>query len=234
ADSSLTVADVDWTRFAEAFTLLRPSPLLHEFTATSEDPAAGATPADETEENTGAELRDRLADAPAAQRQRILLDMVRSTAATVLRHRDPHAIGAGEAFKDLGFDSLMAVEFRDHLNRLTGLRFPVSLVFNFRSLQAVADLLLTELMPEPTAPDDPVSDSRDAEIRGVLAAIPIERLREAGLVDTLLKLAEPTDAVEQSSTERLDSLDDLDAEALIEIALDAARHEASSGETNDR
>ncbi|MCX4792029.1 SDR family NAD(P)-dependent oxidoreductase [Streptomyces sp. NBC_01221] len=233
-DSSLTVADVDWTRFAEAFTLLRPSPLLHEFTATSEDPAAGATPADETEENTGAELRDRLADAPAAQRQRILLDMVRSTAATVLRHRDPHAIGAGEAFKDLGFDSLMAVEFRDHLNRLTGLRFPVSLVFNSRSLQAVADLLLTELMPEPTAPDDPVSDSRDAEIRGVLAAIPIQRLREAGLMDTLLKLAEPTDPVEQSSTERLDSLDDLDAEALIEIALDAARHEASSGETNDR
>ncbi|MFD9545634.1 SDR family NAD(P)-dependent oxidoreductase, partial [Streptomyces sp. NPDC060022] len=231
-DTSLTVADVDWTHFAEAFTLLRPSPLLHEFTGTAEALNAGAPPADEPEANAGAELRQRLADAPAGQRQRILLDMVRATAATVLRHRDPNAIGAGEAFKDLGFDSLMAVEFRDHLNRQTGLSFPVSLVFNFRSLQAVADLLLAELMPEPTAPD--ASDTRDAEIRGVLAAIPIERLREAGLVDTLLKLAEPTGAVEPSSTERLDSLDDLDAEALIEIALDAARHEASSGESNDR
>ncbi|MER5898245.1 beta-ketoacyl reductase, partial [Streptomyces sp. NPDC001876] len=227
-----TVADVDWTRFAEAFTLLRPSPLLHDFTGAAETLNDGATPAVEPEANAGAELRQRLADAPAGQRQRILLDMVRATAATILQHRDPHAIGAGEAFKDLGFDSLMAVEFRDHLNRQTGLSFPVSLVFNFRSLQAVADLLLAELMPEPTAPD--ASGTRDAEIRGVLAAIPIERLREAGLVDTLLKLAEPTGAVEPSSTERLDSLDDLDAEALIEIALDAARHEASSGEANDR
>ncbi|MFD0428358.1 acyl carrier protein [Streptomyces zhihengii] len=86
------------------------------------------------------------------------------------------AIGAGEAFKDLGFDSLMAVEFRDHLNRQTGLNLPVSLVFNFSTLRAVADLLLTELMPEPTAQND--SDAHDAEIRSALASISIERLRK--------------------------------------------------------
>ncbi|MFC5905108.1 type I polyketide synthase [Streptomyces zhihengii] len=238
-DESLAVADVDWTRFAEAFTLMRPSPLLQEFTEQAADaPAAGAAGAGRPDADAGAELRQRLADAPAGQRQRILLDMVRRTATTVLRHRDVQAIGAGEAFKDLGFDSLMAVEFRDHLNRQTGLNLPVSLVFNFSTLRAVADLLLTELMPEPTAQND--SDAHDAEIRSALASISIERLREAGLVDTLLKLADPAGAVEHPSAESLgsldalDALDDLDAEALINIALDAARHDANSGEANDR
>ena len=190
-DSGLTVADVDWTRFAEAFTLMRPSPLLRELAEATDAPTTGPAAVTESDASASAELRQQLADAPATQRQRILLDMVRATAATVLRHRDPYAIGAGEAFRS-GFDSLMAVEFRDHLNRQTGLRFPVSLVFNFRSPQAVAELLLAELAPEQTAQDD--SGLRDAEIRSVLASISIARLREAGLVDTLLKLADSTGA----------------------------------------
>ncbi|NGO72500.1 beta-ketoacyl reductase, partial [Streptomyces boncukensis] len=242
-DSGLTVADVDWPRFAEAFTVIRPSRLLDGFAEAADAATPDSAAADaESEASTGAELRQQLADAPAAQRQRILLDMVRAAVATVLRHRDPSAIGAETAFKDLGFDSLMAVEFRDHLNRQTGLKFPVSLVFNFRSPQTVAELLLAELLPERAAQDD--SDPRDAEIRSALAAIPIARLREAGLMDTLLKLADPTGTTESApapasasasaSAESPDSLDDLDTESLIEIALDAARHDASPGETDDR
>jgi acyl carrier protein len=238
-ESGLTIADVDWSTFAEAFTVMRPSPLL---TALPEAAYALASNSALAEPGgggggsgtaAGAELRQRLAETPAAQRQRILLDLVRTAAATVLRHPDPYAIGAGQAFKDLGFDSLMAVEFRDHLNRETGLRLPVGLVFNFRSPQAVAAMLLTDLAPEPTASED--SDPRDADIRRALTAIPIARLRESGLMDALLKLADTNGDGEPASNERLDSLDDLDADALIHIALDAGRREdAHSGEADDQ
>ncbi|GAB3085375.1 type I polyketide synthase [Micromonospora schwarzwaldensis] len=142
-DTAVVVADVDWERFAASFTARRPSPLLTGIPEAAADRAA--TPA--ADADAPAALRDRLAAAGPAERDRILLDLVRAEAATVLGHRTPAAVRAGRGFLDLGFDSLTAVELRNRLTAGTGLALPTTLVFDHPTPAALAEHLGRELRP---------------------------------------------------------------------------------------
>ncbi|MFC3991230.1 SDR family NAD(P)-dependent oxidoreductase [Actinoplanes siamensis] len=107
--------------------------------------AAGADP------DTGSSWARRLAQLPAQDRAQAVLDAVRETVALVLGYGPGVEVAAGRAFKDAGFDSLTAVEFRNRLNELTGLRLPSTLVFDSPSPQAVADFLLDQLQASGSA-----------------------------------------------------------------------------------
>ncbi|WP_327259566.1 type I polyketide synthase [Streptomyces sp. NBC_01240] len=123
-ESGLTVADIDWPTFTASFTAIRPSRLLADLPeATTPDTPTSAD--DDT-----ASLRRQVEEAPAAQRRQVVLDVVRTHAAAVLGHADGESVEAGRAFRDLGFDSLMAVEVRNRLQSVTGLRLPATLVFD--------------------------------------------------------------------------------------------------------
>ncbi|WP_443072950.1 type I polyketide synthase [Streptomyces sp. S465] len=151
-ETAVTVADIDWERLAPGFTASRPSPLLLELpevrTALEAEGRRAATTGGGADESA---LARRLGEAPAAERERILLDLVRSAVAAVLGHSDAEAVEADRAFRELGFDSLTAVELRNRLNTVTGLRLPPTLVYDYPSSSALAAHLRTEILGEESA-----------------------------------------------------------------------------------
>ncbi|WP_433689261.1 type I polyketide synthase [Micromonospora carbonacea] len=179
-DTSVVVADVAWDRFAASFTALRPSPLLGGI------PEAGAAGRPETPppSDSGApqRLRDRLAAAGDTERDRILLDLVRGTAAAVLGHGSPAAIRAARGFLDLGFDSLTAVELRNRLTAETGLALPSTLVFDHPTPAALAEHLRAELVPHGAATPVVAEIERLDEL---LRTVPGERRGDAEITRRL-------------------------------------------------
>ncbi|WP_344599133.1 phosphopantetheine-binding protein, partial [Streptomyces violaceusniger] len=99
------------------------------------------------------EWRDRVAMVVPEERERLVLDLVRTHVATVLGRTDPHGIEEKRALKELGFDSLTAVELRNQLSNVTGLRLPTTLVFDHPTPAAIANVLLNQIdgAPQTTA-----------------------------------------------------------------------------------
>ncbi|MDT8909785.1 beta-ketoacyl reductase [Amycolatopsis sp. PS_44_ISF1] len=184
AEKFVAVADLDWAAFVPAFTSVRPSPLFADLPeAKAILQAAGDDSADG---DTAASLADSLRAVPDAEQNRVLLKLVRGHASTVLGHGGAEGIGPRQAFQEVGFDSLAAVNLRNSLHTVTGLKLPATLIFDYPTPEALVGYLRVELLRDPADG----ADSREDDLRRVLASVPFARFKEAGVLDALVALAE--------------------------------------------
>jgi acyl transferase domain-containing protein/SAM-dependent methyltransferase len=119
-------------------------PILRGLTGTTPKPAPPPEPAAPAAPAAGSSgsLLDRLAAAQPDQRRDVLLRVIGEQIAAILPGHEPGPLAADTGFAELGFDSLTAVELRNRLDAATGLRLPVTLVFDQATSGALAGHLL--------------------------------------------------------------------------------------------
>ncbi|MEV6646536.1 type I polyketide synthase [Amycolatopsis sp. NPDC051371] len=156
----VAVADVDWAVFATTVPtarLLDDLPEARRALTTVEKP----------------DLRAKLDTLTGPERERALLDLVRAEVAAVLGYASPSTVDPGLAFKELGLDSLTAVELRNGLAAVTGLSLPATLGFDYATPAALARHLGRELGPaDPAAAAEAELD----RIEAAFAALTAEQL----------------------------------------------------------
>jgi acyl carrier protein len=163
-------------------------------------------------------LAARLRGLSPAEQHNLLLQLVCAQVAIVLGGLSGGDVDPDQTFQDLGFDSLTAVELRNRLKTTTGLALSPTLIFDYPTPTAVARHLLENFQGADTS-DPGVSDDG---VRQILTAIPISRLREAGILDTLLGLADsPGSAATTEAEIPTDgSIDSMDVETLVKHVTD--------------
>jgi acyl carrier protein len=206
ADAALTVMDVDWARLASSSeaAYIRELPLVRDLPEIRRS-ARAASSVGAVAPMEG-ELVGRLAGLNREEQERVLRDVVRSEAAAVLGHASAEAVSDRHSFKDLGFDSLTAVELRNRLAAASGVRLPATLVFDYPNPVALAAWLRSELVQDGAAAvpvlaeldrleaallggsmDEPVWEQAADRLRRLLDAVgsrtagPSRRRREAEL-----------------------------------------------------
>ncbi|MEW2511330.1 type I polyketide synthase [Streptomyces sp. NPDC046870] len=180
-DTTVTVADVDWSAFAPAFTATRPSALLSAL------PEARRGTAGPAEPGAADGFAEKLAGLTGGERERALQELVCGQAAAVLGYGGADAVEPTTAFRDLGFDSLTSVDLRNRISGAAGVPLPATLIFDYATPAALAKYLGTELAGADTSVDSVLADlERVAARLGDLTAEDIEQGRITTRLQALL------------------------------------------------
>jgi acyl transferase domain-containing protein/NADPH:quinone reductase-like Zn-dependent oxidoreductase/acyl carrier protein len=135
----------------------------------------------------------RIAAAPPTERLAAAIAALQNIAGEVLHQPDAEAISPGQPLRDLGLDSLMAVELRNHIVSATEVVLPMTALFDYPTLADLARHILERLEPgtDGAAPE-PVSRVTDHGAEPI--AIVGMALRLPGAADTPQALFEMLDA----------------------------------------
>jgi acyl transferase domain-containing protein/acyl-CoA synthetase (AMP-forming)/AMP-acid ligase II/acyl carrier protein len=131
-------------------------------------------------------LARRLQGVPQGERAAVVLDVVRAHAATALGHPSLEAVAPDRTFDELGVDSLRALEIREGLAEVSGLRLPATLAFDFPTPAAVAEFMVTELERVSRPPIDALLDSIERSLGSILADENVRARVESRLLPLLM------------------------------------------------
>ncbi|WP_409234498.1 type I polyketide synthase [Streptomyces sp. PA5.6] len=149
-------------------------------------------------------LRKSLGAMSDAEREEALLDLVCTHIAAVLGYDAATPVNATQGLRELGFDSLTAVELRNRLSTATGLKLPATFVFDHPNPAELAAHLRQELAPRAA---DPLADvlvefeRLENSLLSVSAKDGTARAELAGrLRATLARLDVPRETADEVST----------------------------------
>ena len=146
----VVVAGIDWARFRSVYGTAGRSEFFQEVAEGRED----AAPEKETS------WAERLRAMAQGERRAALGGRLREVAATTLRMGDAKQVQTSKGFRELGMDSLMAVELRNQLQRELGVALPATVAFNYPSVDALTTFLLYLLAPENRPGSTPASEEQ--------------------------------------------------------------------------
>jgi NADPH:quinone reductase-like Zn-dependent oxidoreductase/acyl carrier protein len=102
--------------------------------------------------DAGGTLAHRLANVDPAAWDEVVLDVVRSHVATVLGLSSAESVDPDRSFKELGVDSLAAVELRNRLVQTTEVELTATLVFDHPTAAAIAAYVRRQLDKRSSTP----------------------------------------------------------------------------------
>ncbi len=164
----------------------------------------------------GENLAQRLLEMPEAERESAVLDVVRSEAAVALGHLSSEALVSERPLKEAGLDSLAAVELRNRLGSIIGLRLPAASVFNYPSPLALSHFLL-ELIEGTNGGSSPLSSEID-RLESRLASIgKSERMQVLNRLQSLLTLVSLDSDMRDATIDDDQNLDSASDDELIKL-----------------
>jgi polyketide synthase 7 len=166
-----------------------------------------------TTDTTGVKsaLAQRLHGLTLDQQHDLILGLVRAHAAVVLGHSNPDDIDPRRSFHDSGFASLTAVELRNRLKTATGLSLSTTLVYDQPTPAALATHLHRQLS------ESSVNEAPEVEIQRRISTIPVQRLRDEGILDVLLGMLSDKSSAVLNRPEG--AFEEMNLNELINIAL---------------
>jgi acyl carrier protein len=162
--AQVVIGEVDWSKYVTS------QPVSH---AMFKHLAKGGAVAQSTVD------LEALLRLPAAERENAISDFIRSRIAHVLHFESAADVEAGARFRELGLDSLMAVEMKNSLEAAFRVPLPTSIVFDYPSIPLLAQFIDQRLAPA----------TKETEIRAATEIAQVQKLSDAAAEAELAALA---------------------------------------------
>ena len=151
------VLDIDWQKYIQHVSHRGTSKLFSNIIGKD-----NREPRDASKKNRS-ELIQKLNDTMAERRRHVMLSYIQGMAKKVMGYDESQDVSADKPLMEQGFDSLMAVEMRNRLNKEISVSLPVTLLFDYPTLEKIAAFLLEEVLSFKTPEEAPEKKAADLE-----------------------------------------------------------------------
>jgi acyl carrier protein len=177
-------------------------------------------PARRASARTGGSLIARLADVPEPDREAAVLELIHAEIARVLGNPPGESVDAHRPFKELGFDSLAALQLRNGLQAASGMPLPATLAFDHPTAAEVARHLMQLVEGSGSPETDRVRAELD-RLELLLPSVSADEPQRASVVSRLQSLlsklqAPPAEDDGASVEADLDDASDEDLFAIVD------------------
>ncbi len=150
-----TIVAADWARLATAYRTRASLHIIDELARSNNGLNADTTATPTTD------FRDALRNCEPTRRRAMLVDHVTALVASVMGLDSPQSLDPSVGFFQFGMDSLMCVTLQRDLGETLGLAVPASAVFDYPTVEALTDYLVTHLPELTEVADQQAVDAYD-------------------------------------------------------------------------